>query len=138
MNVHINILLKNENIIYGTFHFRSSDEWISMDSSRLRAIQQYKKAPISFVVGEQCLARWSDARKFPATVQKVLERDMYEVLFDDGFTKTVKANHMGKVRTQLNPGSPGNTNKPPPVNLPSLVKSDSIDWSSKYNQKFKF
>lgn len=109
-----------------------------MDSSRLRAIQQYKRAPISFVVGEQCLARWSDARKFPATVQKVMERDMYEVLFDDGFTKIVKANHMGKVRTQLNPGSPGNTNKPPPVNLPLVPKAEPTDWDSmfQFNKSF--
>lgn len=106
----------------------SSDEWISMDSSRLRPIQQYKRAPISFVVGEKCLARWSDARKFPATVQKVLERDMYEVLFDDGFTKIVKANHMGKVRNQQFPGSPGNTNKPPPTNIPLIPKPEPIDW----------
>ncbi|XP_050498431.1 PHD finger protein 20 isoform X2 [Diabrotica virgifera virgifera] len=50
----------------------------------------------TYVVGERCLAAWSDCRKFPATVSKVLENDTYEVIFDDGFPKVLKAHRMAK------------------------------------------
>ncbi|XP_072377745.1 uncharacterized protein [Diabrotica undecimpunctata] len=50
----------------------------------------------TYIVGERCLAAWSDCRKFPATVSKVLEKDTYEVIFDDGFPKVLKAHRMAK------------------------------------------
>lgn len=117
-----------------------------MDSSRLRAVQQHRKAPISFAVGEKCLARWSDARKFPGTVQKVLENDYYEVLFDDGYMKVVRANHMGKIRRATNPGPnttpPGGPPKPMPAGfqppaLPQVTRSVKveIDWESKAHRR---
>lgn len=65
-----------------------------MDSSRLRPLHALAIAPLAaqsssktftvapatplglapskFQVGEKCLARWSDSRKFKATVQKIL------------------------------------------------------------------
>lgn len=46
-----------------------NDEWISMDSPRLRAAQPM----LTYEVGEKVLARWNDCRKFPATVKRVLE-----------------------------------------------------------------
>lgn len=49
--------------------FRINDEWISMDSPRLRPAQPV----IAFEVGEQVLARWNDCRKFPATIKRVLD-----------------------------------------------------------------
>lgn len=77
---------------------RLVDEWIPMDSSRLRprtegnpplaaaaTVQATQttvggavtptfsaEALAKFKVGEKCLARWSDSRKFKATVQKIL------------------------------------------------------------------
>ncbi|CAG9829522.1 unnamed protein product [Diabrotica balteata] len=50
----------------------------------------------TYIIGERCLAAWSDCRKFPATVSKVLEKDTYEVIFDDGFPKVLKAHRMAK------------------------------------------
>lgn len=49
-----------------------------MDSSRLRIplVKNRTKAPateIHFEKGERCLARWTDSRKFAATVIEVLE-----------------------------------------------------------------
>lgn len=46
-----------------------NDEWISMDSPRLRAAQPM----LTFEIGEKVLARWNDCRKFPATVKRVLD-----------------------------------------------------------------
>jgi hypothetical protein len=39
------------------------------NGSRLRAAQP----SVTFEIGEKCLARWNDCRKFPATIQRVLE-----------------------------------------------------------------
>lgn len=50
-------------------HSRINDEWISMDSPRLRPVQP----TVAFEVGEQVLARWNDCRKFPATIKRVLD-----------------------------------------------------------------
>lgn len=50
------------------YRFKLSDEWIAMDSSRLRLPVRYQ-----FKEGEPCLARWTDSRKFKATVLKPLE-----------------------------------------------------------------
>lgn len=63
-----------------------------MDSPRLRPSQP----AVTFEVGEKVLARWNDCRKFPATVKRVLENDMYDVLFDDGYPKIVRGIHIHK------------------------------------------
>lgn len=54
------------------------NEWISMDSSRLRPLETGSTStPIKdesqFKEGDKCLARWTDSRKFRATIQTVLE-----------------------------------------------------------------
>lgn len=49
-----------------------TDEWIPMDSCRLRPFQVVKKSE-GFAIGEKCMARWNDSRKFPATVQRLVE-----------------------------------------------------------------
>lgn len=69
-----------------------NDEWISMDSPRLRPAQPVQ----TFEVGEKVLARWNDCRKFPATIKRVLENDTYDVLFDDGYPKIVRGVHINK------------------------------------------
>ena len=49
-----------------------NDEWIPMDSSRLRIAEA-----CTYELGEKCMARWSDCRKFPATIQKILENGLF-------------------------------------------------------------
>ncbi|XP_043259702.1 uncharacterized protein LOC122401564 isoform X2 [Colletes gigas] len=75
------------------------DEWIPMDSSRLRVLQSQSKETKmkGFSVGERILATWADGRKYPAKVNAVLGNDRYDVLFDDGYTKTVKSSKMTKI-----------------------------------------
>ncbi|KAK7793947.1 hypothetical protein R5R35_005816 [Gryllus longicercus] len=76
------------------------DEWIPMDSSRLRPVMEppggsfVKKITKIFKVGDKVMATWSDSRKYPATVKTVLGSDKYEVLFFDGFSKNIKGGRM--------------------------------------------
>lgn len=106
---------ENEVLIHFEKFSSKFDEWICMDSPRLRPLQPQssKSGPEQYTVGERCLATWSDARKFPATITKVLSdgrssgvvelnlikcllSDSYEVLFDDGFVKNLKAHRIFK------------------------------------------
>ncbi|KAK9879641.1 hypothetical protein WA026_006706 [Henosepilachna vigintioctopunctata] len=120
---------ENEVLIHFENNANEYDEWICMDSPRLRPLGSQegttnsedgsptdsvldknpddaaelpektvddKNLPQKYEVGEKCHAYWSDRRKFPATVTKVIEDDMYEVLFDDGYVKTVKWNRLVK------------------------------------------
>jgi PHD finger protein 20 len=77
-----------------------ADEWIPQDSVRLRSTQP---VPLTnkFVEGEKVFARWSDSRKFGATISKVLENDYYTVLFDDGYVKNVRANNISREKRPL-------------------------------------
>ncbi|XP_017483115.1 PREDICTED: uncharacterized protein LOC108371996 [Rhagoletis zephyria] len=81
---------KMKSVVVGT------EEWIPMNSTRLRQKVSTKPIPI-FDLEEKCMARWSGPRKFPGTIKKILGNDLYEVLFDDGYVKNVRAVHMTKV-----------------------------------------
>lgn len=63
---------EREVLIHFEKNDKLSDEWIPMDSVRLRPVQVIKKSDL-FVIGEKCMARWNDSRKFPATVQRIIE-----------------------------------------------------------------
>ncbi|XP_035906255.1 uncharacterized protein LOC118509589 [Anopheles stephensi] len=69
------------------------EEWISMDSVRLRPISNS-----NYTVGEKVFARWSDSRKFKATIKSIVENNMYEVVFDDGFAKICKSSHISRIK----------------------------------------
>nr|CAI5838605.1 unnamed protein product [Callosobruchus analis] len=115
---------ENEVLIHFEKFSSKYDEWVSMTSSRLRPMQQINETiepaaittpPVSvkvagttqqFEVGERCLAAWSNSQKFPATVSKVLENNTYEVLFDDGFVKTLKGHRMSKTGSKPLQASP--------------------------------
>ncbi|XP_020710095.2 PHD finger protein 20 isoform X3 [Athalia rosae] len=84
------------------------DEWIPMDSSRLRVLQVQPNESTwtlpppdtkmrEFVAGERILATWADGRKYPAKVKTVLGNDRYDVLFDDGYAKIVRSSKMTKI-----------------------------------------
>lgn len=75
------------------------DEWIPMDSPRLRMLQAQSREMKTrdFVAGERILATWADGRKYPAKVNAVLGNDRYDVLFDDGYAKIVRSSKMSKI-----------------------------------------
>ncbi|XP_023708099.1 uncharacterized protein LOC111864808 isoform X3 [Cryptotermes secundus] len=81
------------------------DEWIPMDSSRLRPIENPtpqndgKNVSKVFNIGDRVMAKWNDSRRYPAKVKAVLGNDMYEVLFFDGFTKNIKGIRMSKLES---------------------------------------
>ncbi|XP_015180714.1 PREDICTED: uncharacterized protein LOC107068609 isoform X4 [Polistes dominula] len=87
------------------------DEWIPMDSSRLRVLQTVPNEQTwvlpspetssmkEFAVGERILATWVDGRKYPAKVNAVLGNDKYDVLFDDGYAKIIRSSKMTKCTT---------------------------------------
>lgn len=73
---------ENEVLVHFEKYSSKYDEWICMNSNALRA---YKESPIiapeekksvveTFSIGERCMASWSDSRKFPATINKVLDK----------------------------------------------------------------
>lgn len=68
---------ENEVLIHFEKYSNKYDEWICMDSARLRPLQENIIKPPeveSYAVGERCMAFWSDARKFPATVQRIIDK----------------------------------------------------------------
>ncbi|XP_061709239.1 uncharacterized protein LOC133519258 [Cydia pomonella] len=96
------------------------NEWISISSPRLRPISSIVTKPtspphtpvsevlmepkaedkmkVTFAVGERCLARWRDNRRFIATVQNDLGNGHYEVMFDDGFQWKCTLSRMYKLK----------------------------------------
>ncbi|XP_016977020.2 uncharacterized protein LOC108043004 [Drosophila rhopaloa] len=78
----------------------SFQEWMAIKSERLRQRLSTRVLPV-FELEEKCMARWSGPRKFPGTIRKLLGNDTYEVLFDDGYIKNVRAVHMNKLPKQL-------------------------------------
>uniref|UniRef100_T1IXS7 C2H2-type domain-containing protein n=1 Tax=Strigamia maritima TaxID=126957 RepID=T1IXS7_STRMM len=85
------------------------DEWVSMDSHRLRPItrtsarkehkQKLKEVRNrEFKVHENVLAKWVDGKMYPAKVVSVNANGSCQVTFlDDGIQKSVKPMHMSKV-----------------------------------------
>lgn len=72
---------ENEVLVHFEKYSNKYDEWICMNSSTLRALSinasnssGTSKKIETYEVGERCLATWNNARKFPATVAKIIEK----------------------------------------------------------------
>ncbi|KAK3579172.1 hypothetical protein CHS0354_022709 [Potamilus streckersoni] len=73
------------------------DEWVDMSSERLRPITRHsdrkggnKKPKAMHKVGEQVYAKWTDCKMYPAKIIGINSDGSYEVMFYDGFKKTVQ------------------------------------------------
>ncbi|XP_017000404.3 PHD finger protein 20-like protein 1 [Drosophila takahashii] len=102
----------------------SFQEWMAIKSERLRQRLSTRVLPV-FELEEKCMARWSGPRKFPGTIRKLLGNDTYEVLFDDGYIKNVRAVHMNKMPKQLpaavQPTDDAASKVPTPVGTPVVA-----------------
>ncbi|GAB6020004.1 hypothetical protein CHUAL_002754 [Chamberlinius hualienensis] len=87
------------------------DEWVSMDSPRLRPITRTSTrkdartrritALKEFKIGEIVYAKWSDCKMYPAKIVKVNSDETYTVLFYDGFERDVQFINVKKLPTEL-------------------------------------
>ncbi|ELT97191.1 hypothetical protein CAPTEDRAFT_222293 [Capitella teleta] len=78
------------------------DEWIKMESDRLRPITRHserkerKEKPkvvqskADHKMGDHVFAKWTDCRMYPALIIALNSNGSYEVLFYDGFKKSVQ------------------------------------------------
>lgn len=86
---------ENEVLVHFEKYSSKYDEWICMNSSTLRALPSVPVANVIstpstsnnkkievYEINERCLATWSNARKFPATVTKIIDKGKDFVLFD--------------------------------------------------------
>lgn len=117
------------------------DEWININSPRLRPLALKPKPPLTptpsstqdcsyempsdktqakFHIGERCLAKWNNNGKFTATIQRELDNDQYEVMFDDGVLWTCKVTRLYKLKSSgsetpnSSSASPANISASPP------------------------
>ncbi|KAH9489976.1 hypothetical protein Btru_035421 [Bulinus truncatus] len=79
------------------------DEWVPMDSDKLRPVTRHserkdrgpKKRRIHphpiYRAGEQVLAKWTDCKKYPAKINRMMEDGSYEVNFYDGVSCQIQA-----------------------------------------------
>ncbi|XP_071455555.1 PHD finger protein 20-like isoform X2 [Hetaerina americana] len=115
------------------------DEWISMDSPRLRpptlATNSSRSKNNQFREGEKVMAFWLDRQKYPAKVLKVLPNDNYEIMFYDGYTKTVSGKRMVKAtekelekakKEMPKPNMSGQAGETPPVQHTSIFTETDI------------
>ncbi|CAG9782743.1 unnamed protein product [Diatraea saccharalis] len=65
----------------------------------LKAVTEEKK--LVFTVGERCLARWRDNRRFTATIDKDMGDGHYVIVFDDGFQWKCTSSRLYKMKDQV-------------------------------------
>ncbi|XP_023955146.2 PHD finger protein 20 isoform X2 [Bicyclus anynana] len=127
------------------------DEWICISSPRLRPMtkatsgstpgtavtpspvpleteikeeSKEEKPKLQFIVGERCLARWRDNRRFIATIANDFENGIYEIVFDDGFHWKCKASRLYKLKDseKHSDSLTVDTSMSPKVSTPSPVQ----------------
>ncbi|CAD0195251.1 unnamed protein product [Chrysodeixis includens] len=84
-----------------------------------------EKEKLCFQVGERCLARWRDNRRFVATVLKDLGDGKYEILFDDGCHWTCNTSRLYKLRSKKSIASAALVSPSPFNSGPSTSNSNS-------------
>ncbi|KAJ8735021.1 hypothetical protein PYW08_014271 [Mythimna loreyi] len=62
------------------------------------------KSRLVYAVGERCLARWRDNRRFIATILRDLRDGNYEIVFDDGCHWTCNISRLHKLRSKSGDG----------------------------------
>ncbi|XP_013082818.2 PHD finger protein 20-like isoform X2 [Biomphalaria glabrata] len=103
------------------------DEWVPMDSDKLRPVTRHserkdkgsKKRRIHphpiYRAGEHVLAKWTDCKKYPAKIIRMMEDGSYEVNFFDGVSCLVQAMNIQPLPEEMK-------NKSPPYKSPPSLK----------------
>uniref|UniRef100_A0A2A4KA81 MBD domain-containing protein n=1 Tax=Heliothis virescens TaxID=7102 RepID=A0A2A4KA81_HELVI len=98
---------------------------ISNLKEEVKDVKVEDKPKLSFEVGERCLARWRDNRRFIATILNDLGDGNFEIVFDDGCHWTCNTSRLHKLRTNKSEsgGTPdsygaGPSNASPQTNIP--------------------
>ncbi|KAJ2943943.1 hypothetical protein O0L34_g8266 [Tuta absoluta] len=83
-----------------------------------------EKSKFTFEVGERCLARWRDNRRFIATINAYLGDNIFEVIFDDKTKWTCNIVRLSKLKDgsqkdhlTVDTGGPPTCSTPSPVGL---------------------
>lgn len=71
------------------------DEWIEMDSEKLRpktrhSTRKGRPKQSGYKVGDHVYAKWTDCKMYPGKVTAVNTDGSFDILFYDGFKKTVQ------------------------------------------------
>ncbi|XP_067135639.1 PHD finger protein 20-like protein 1 [Centruroides vittatus] len=89
------------------------DEWMPMDSPRIRALThpstrneqkekvKVNKSLLQYKVGEEVLARWTDCKMYPARILQLNEDGLYDVLFYDGFRRALQPLNIEKLPKEM-------------------------------------
>ncbi|XP_048590117.1 uncharacterized protein LOC5508662 isoform X2 [Nematostella vectensis] len=104
------------------------DEWIAFNSERLRPHRgghlehKEEKTQQEWRNGDRILAKWQDCKFYPAKILKINTDGSFEVLFYDGFKKTVQRSNI----------KPDNSKKTFPVDKElAMEKSERIERRAK-------
>ncbi|RXG54175.1 PHD finger protein 20-like protein 1 [Armadillidium vulgare] len=74
------------------------DEWLKMDSTRIRPLTLKDKSKVIFKMGEKVLGFWApDSKYYLGIIKKHTSEDFYEVQFYDGYTKTLRTSQLKKI-----------------------------------------
>ncbi|XP_022819420.1 PHD finger protein 20 isoform X2 [Spodoptera litura] len=79
---------------------------ISSLKEEAKDIKTEEKIKLTYAIGERCLARWRDNRRFIATILKDLGDGNYEIVFDDGCNWTCNTSRLHKLRSKQGSGTP--------------------------------
>lgn len=84
------------------------DEWVSMNSPRLRAATRTSSRKEKghhrhrgFRIGQVILAKWSDCKMYPGKILKILPDNSYNVRFYDGFERIVQPINVKKLPSDM-------------------------------------
>ncbi|XP_012936055.1 PHD finger protein 20-like protein 1 isoform X1 [Aplysia californica] len=84
------------------------DEWLPMGSDKLRPVTRHSERkdrgikkrrayphpvsdpPAIYRAGERVLAKWTDCKKYPAKVNRLMDDGSYEVIFYDGISRLIQ------------------------------------------------
>ncbi|XP_049954467.1 uncharacterized protein LOC126470566 isoform X2 [Schistocerca serialis cubense] len=138
---------ENEVLIHFENWSQRYDEWILIDSPRLRLLAEEPVQPVQtkptkptkpFRVGEKVMATWNDSRKYPAEIKAIVSKGVYKVLFYDGFVKDIKGHRITKLaetNSQLRVRRHARASNPKSKSAPQRSNTSRTNLEPKYSKE---